>query len=485
MKRRMNILVFITVLFFLCSITTTMADAKDIRYVVVFQNEQVPENAAQLIEAAGGRLVKTLPSIGVVIAVSSSPDFASSLSNTPGIDSVSVERSLKVQGAGKPKPFECAPDSENDSCFGAQWNIRRVHADKAWGITTGSHKTVVAVIDTGIATNHPDLKQNVLHEFCCPSSEDECIPPSSEDPSCNPYPEDPCWGYHGTSVASIIAASFGGGGLKGVGPNLGLASYNVWEAPGQNGQNCNYSASDSSIWAAMLHAARSRFKVINISLGGLLCCDSKAEGIIHCSKDDYATITAWTRVVQRVMQKGSLIVAGAGNDGINLDGPAFYIPADLPGVISVGATGIRPRPVYPQPDAFDVMAYYSNYGKTIDLVAPGGDYGPDCNFDICENYDENYLVLTASVWPSRRCAKTASCPYFYSLTGGTSYSTPHVSAVAGLILDKYPYLNQYPYLSPFIITTILKGTADDLGDPLHFGSGMVNAFRALEKARKR
>ena len=94
MKRRMKILGFITVLFFLC-IITTMADAKDTRYVVVFQNEQVPENAAQLIEAAGGRLVKTFPDIGVVIAVSISPDFASSLSNTPGIDSVSAERSLK------------------------------------------------------------------------------------------------------------------------------------------------------------------------------------------------------------------------------------------------------------------------------------------------------------------------------------------------------------------------------------------------------
>lgn len=99
MKLHIRIIGFFTVVFFLC-IVASIADAKDTRYVVVFQNEQVPENAVQLIEAAGGRLVKTLPSIGVVIAVSSSPDFATSLGNTAGIESVSVERSLKVQEAG-------------------------------------------------------------------------------------------------------------------------------------------------------------------------------------------------------------------------------------------------------------------------------------------------------------------------------------------------------------------------------------------------
>lgn len=458
MKLHIRIIGFFTVVFFLC-IVASIADAKDTRYVVVFQNEQVPENAVQLIEAAGGRLVKTLPSIGVVIAVSSSPDFATSLGNTAGIESVSVERSLKVQEAGTSEPVKCADNSRNDACFGAQWNIRRVHADEAWRFfTSGSHRTVVAVIDTGIATNHPDLKQNVLHEFCCPSSEEECSRPSG---TCNPYPEDPCMGYHGTTVASIIAASFGGGGLKGVGPNLGLASYNVWEAPEHNDQNCNYSAYDSSVWAAMLDAAKKNFKVINISLGGYYCQD-----------DDKDIIKTWTSVVQKVMKKGSLIVAAAAEYGNNPDCPAIFIPSDLPGVISVGATGIRPRPLYPQRSAFDVMAYY-NSGQSIDIVAPGGDLGPDCNFDICENDDGNFAVLSAAVWLDPRCAKTASCRYFYTLTYGTSYSAPHVSAVAGLILD------MHPNLSPSKVTTILKGTADRLGETQQFGSGMVNAYRAL------
>jgi lantibiotic leader peptide-processing serine protease len=467
MKCSKKILGFLAVLFFLC-IITTMADAKDTRYVVVFENEQVPENAAQLIEAAGGRLIKTLPDIGVGIAVSSKAGFASSLSNTPGIESVSVERSLKVQGAGKPKPMECADNSRNDSCFGAQWNIQRVQADMAWKITTGSHRTVVAVIDTGIATNHPDLQDNVLYQFCCHSSEDKCIPPSRK---CNPYPEDPCWGYHGTQVASIIAASVKGGGLKGVGPNLGLASYNVWEDTGTYDPDyCTlgniYEAPDSSFWAAMLDAAKRGFKVINISLSGLYdLTDDEAK----------ATIKAWTRVVKHVMRKGSLIVAAAGNDGIDLDDGAFFfsLPGDLPGVISVGATGIR----YTKTGSFDVRAYYSNYGATIDLAAPGGDLGPHYNAD------KHYSILAADVWPDPICAKTESCEIWYSRNQGTSFSAPHVSAVAGLMLD----IN--PNLSPSDVTAILKDTADDFGDQDNFadqlGSGMVNAFSAVERAGKR
>ena len=50
--------------------------------------------------------------------------------------------------------------------FDYQWDLRRVGADQAWDITTGSHDTVVAVLDTGIAYNHPDLASNVVYNAC-------------------------------------------------------------------------------------------------------------------------------------------------------------------------------------------------------------------------------------------------------------------------------------------------------------------------------
>src|SRR5690606_24115143 len=80
---------------------------------------------------------------------------------------------------------------------------------------TGSHDTVVAVIDTGVASNHPDLAPNLLYAACY-----------AVEWECSAYPD---LHYHGTHVAGTIAAAFGHGRAVGVGPDLGLASYNVFE----------------------------------------------------------------------------------------------------------------------------------------------------------------------------------------------------------------------------------------------------------------
>ena len=54
----------------------------------------------------------------------------------------------------------------------------------------------------------------------------------------------------------------------------------------------------------------------------------------------------------------------------------YHIPGDLPGIINVAATGIREEPEYPQEDAYDELAFYSNYGAPVTVVAPVGDLGP-------------------------------------------------------------------------------------------------------------
>jgi subtilisin family serine protease len=91
------------------------------------------------------------------------------------------------------------------------WGIARVHAPAAWerGVT-GSLDTVVAVIDTGIAWNHPDLADRIVHTACFAVTIDPCI-------------DYPWLSFHGTHVAGTVAATFGGG-VVGVGPELGLAS---------------------------------------------------------------------------------------------------------------------------------------------------------------------------------------------------------------------------------------------------------------------
>lgn len=447
------------------------------RFVVLFKNDQVPADAAQLVEGAGGKIVRTFPSAGIAIAESDKPDFDSVLGKSIPVDSVSFVRFRPLPGGTS---FNRGNVTPADDLFGYQWNIRRVKADKAWKITRGSHKTVVALIDTGIAWNHPDLTRNVVHAACFTSA-GSCAwkIPAGECP-CSPYPDlDP----HGTAVASVIAAAADGKGMVGVGPKLGLAGYNVFEVIAPDGIPQLF-AYDDSVWSAMFDAAERGYRVINISLGELLN-----------RTDDKTTIAAWTRVVREVLRKNVTIVASAGNDGVKLTGQTVHIPSDLPGVISVGATGIRPEPSYPQAGSFDVPAFYSNFGKPIDLVAPGGDCGVDGLCDDFSVFPPNWFefgILSAFVCPGCKftadtspfvgvtgfsddpaCIATASCQTDYTWFDGTSLAAPHVSAVAGLIIDRFPYFNN------LFVTTILKVSAEHLGNHPHFGSGMVDAYEAV------
>jgi len=441
------------------------------RFVVVFEDEVIPPDAARLIETAGGRLIETLPEVGIGMAVSDDPYFMSSLANSALVRVVGEEpiRVLSSE-AGlvaesnlcAPLP-ECAPVPGVDNLyFSNQWHIRRVRADLAWAITTGIPKTgpkiVVAVIDNGVARNHPDLSPNVVFTGCFWSR--------SPEPGCSTYPNAPTVAAsHGTFVAGIIAAAFGHGRTVGVGPNLGLASYNVFEPDSSL-------AHDGSIWAAMLDATVNplvKARVINLSLGELIDCPRHDEG----SKVgfDAAMWTAWNRVVQMVTRKGVTIVASAGNTGRNLNGCAAHIPSDLPLVIGVGATGIRPNPEFPQLGAFDVRASYSDFGAPVSLVAPGGDCGPRATG--CQN---GYMVVSTAARTNSTCGMTESCQPIWITGSGTSFAAPHVAGVAGLILSQNPSLN------PRQVAVILKRTAQPLGDRQQFGHGMVDAAAAVDAA---
>jgi subtilisin family serine protease len=216
--------------------------------------------------------------------------------------------------------------------------------------------------------------------------------------------------------------------------------------------------------------------VINLSLGGYVI---KPE-----SQEDVARWTAWNRVANYVTRQGVTIVASAGNDGVNLNGPVDSVPSDLPNVISVGATGIRPEPYFPQPGSYDVRPWYGNYGASVTLVAPGGDLGPAFQ-------DPYYLVFSNFVslpgtppYPAigpfvqnyvDNCEENEDCLEGYTGAYGSSFSSPHVAAAAALVIDQNPGLN------PHQVKAILKRTAEDLGDRQEFGHGMLDVFGAVNE----
>ena len=155
----------------------------------------------------------------------------------------------------------------------------------------------------------------------------------------------------------------------------------------------------------------------------------------------------------------------------------------FPGLSTSARPASAPNPRYPQPGAFDVRSFFSNYGAQVTLAAPGGDCGlpDDCNPATRPANWFEYLILSSTVNLSRpnlqlpaACAATESCPVAYGYKAGTSMASPHAAGVAGLIYDAKPGLSAKQ------VGSVLKRTAENLGDRQAFGHGMVNAAEAVQ-----
>ncbi|NGM82128.1 S8 family serine peptidase [Paenibacillus sp. 7124] len=448
------------------------------KYVIAFQSS-LPANYETLITKAGGKVLRALPELGGLEAESERADFLSNLSGVSGILAANPELEYKLDEdtvAADGQPVTDIPQ-DADTYWPYQWDIQRITNNGAsYKLETGGtvnsdgtvkHKAIVGVIDTGIDANHPDLKANFLGGVnFVPAGVDAS---ETGDPSDIRDREG-----HGTHVAGSIAAD---GKVKGVGPGLGIRSYRVFAAEG--------GAPTSWIAAAVVQAAKDKVDVINMSIGGY-------DGIARYTYDgvkynDVADFLLWKRALQYAVGRNVTVVAAAGNESLNLNdsnavvdymnqtygylGLTFKsavkeVPGTLPGVINVSSSNKW---------SSDKIAFYSNYGSTIDVAAPGGDNGPV--YDASRNLDErDFHYRTLSTWP------TYLEPYFtsnlrgYALLHGTSMAAPKVAGIAGVIKAAHP---EY---TPAQVQALIKQTASDLGkpgqDPL-FGSGEANIFNAL------
>lgn len=232
------------------------------------------------------------------------------------LDSVirALERNPNVEFA-EPNFIASAADEPSDPFFDYQWDLVRIQASEAWIVTTGSAAIRVAILDTGIEANHPDLSGKVVAEKNLSNS------PTVTDLS-----------GHGTHVAGIVGAITNNGeGVASLGYGVSLMNVKVLNDSGSGSYG---DLADGITWSAKNGA-----RVINMSLGGA------------------ATSKTLERAVNWAARSGAILIAAAGNGGSTTP----YYPAAYSKVIAVAST-----------DFSDQLSPYSNRGEWVAVAAPGG-----------------------------------------------------------------------------------------------------------------
>jgi lantibiotic leader peptide-processing serine protease len=456
------------------------------RYVVVFKSSTLPADAASRVQKAGGAGAVAVSEVGVMTA-SGDAAFASKMAKDSAVLAVGPEQGFSQPDmiAGEAIDEEATADafptpSSDPYYYIYQWDMRRVGAPAVWArlpLATNGRKATVAVLDVGVADNHSDL----VGQVCGMKATSYCQTPGGPNNSAS-YPKygslidfdaHPSWSpsdgctavpatyeAHGTHVAGTIAAKIGGGRAVGVDPDACVAAYKVFDRyryTDAAGLHDAVGAFDGPLYAAIVDAANNHIPVISMSLGSVMQ---------HQGKDGAASWKAWNRVLDYANRAGTLVVASAGNDGINVNGTLAHVPGDISTVVNTSASGwsqlVLVGGTYQfAPGSHDVLAFYSDYGSAVDLTAPGGDCGPDPNGCFAQ-----YLILNDYVFPDGRLG--------YAFFAGTSMATPHVSAVAAMVRALHPELG------PGDVRSFLKEHAEPLGDRQAFGHGMCNADLATQ-----
>jgi serine protease len=282
----------------------------------------------------------------------------------------------------------------NDSQFPKLWGMNNtgqtggfpdadIDAPEAWDKVTGTGNTLVAVVDTGVDYNHPDLAANMWKN---PGE----IPGNKVDDDGNGYVDD-VYGYdfvngdadpmddhgHGTHCAGTIGGVGDNKiGVTGVNWHTKIMAIKIFDASGSGGAGFM-----SGAIAGLDYAVSMKAKISNHSWGG------------------YGFDSLFAQAVAKAKSVEHIIVAAAGNDSNDNDSMPYY-PAnyDYPNVVAVAAT-----------DSQDRLASFSSFGKTtVDIAAPG--------------------VNIFSAKPGGG----------YQMMSGTSMATPHIAGILSLYWDAYP-----------------------------------------------
>lgn len=412
------------------------------KYIVIFKDQaKLPSGFGSAISNAGGQIESRLDKLGAVEVVSSNPNFLSEIKKSSTVLEAGVQNIVQPeQAAIEEVALVSSYGADADLYNSLQWDIKQVTQDgESWTLPGGTGKSVdgkdivVGVIDTGIDYTHPDLTDNYAYG-------------KSFVPG---YPDAMDQNGHGTHVAGSIA---GKGRILGVGPDLKVAAYRVFGPTG--------GAETSHIADALMTAADDNVDVVNMSLGGY----DWFQNPDYATKDVVADVRLFNRAIQYAIQKGVTVVGSAGNNAVDISSPgklsgddngATHRSPSSQSMIRVSAGGQLKN-----------LAFYSNYGVgKIDVLAPGGDLGPNYDPVTKTGRDNTYLCLS-------------SVPGGYAYYAGTSMAAPKTAALAGVIVAQHGK----DKLNPAQVKSIIQSSSEDVfkrGYDGESGFGLINAVDAL------
>jgi serine protease len=309
----------------------------------------------------------------------------------------------------------------------------------AWEASTGDAGIVVSILDTGILPDHPDItgSANLVAGFDMISDagtgndgDGRDGDPTDPGDACGAQPDS----WHGTHVAGTVGVgnTDNAVGVAGVNWNVSVQAVRVLGVCGGTIADIN----DGIRWAAGLSVAGvpdnlTPARVISMSLGGRGACSSSP---------------STQAAINDAVNAGAAVVVAAGNEASDASG---FIPASCDNVITVAASDYRGH----------LVGRYSNFGPSVEIMAPGGDVNRDDNED--GNPDGVLSMVRGG----------------YAYYNGTSMSTPHVSGVLAL------WLASDPSLTPAQLLAELQAAAlprDATQCPRPCGAGLLSALRSAD-----
>jgi len=425
-------------------------------YIVLYNAQAVPADAARTITNAGGVFVYAYDAIGVVIARSDSPLFRDTLLADSRIENVSSTagfatrlRDVVTTDASAPSQIVPGPPvTDNDSLSPLQWDMVQIHTPEAHAITGGSRDVLVGDIDTGLDYTHPDLAPNVDS-----ANSVNCLT-GAPVPGAVAANDD---NGHGTHTAGTIAAAANGIGIVGVAPNVRIAGIKAGNAAGF--------FFPEAVVCAFVWAGTHGFNVTNNSYFA-------DPFYLNCHNDPVqrAIWKAEQRAIRFAMSQGVTVVAAVGNFADDLAHPTMDlqspddttpvaravhndcvdIPAEIAGVLGVSAVGNLGR-----------KSFYSSYGLgVVEVAAPGGDsilqQTPAApNGRVLSTWPSTLLTVTCL--PARRLVDASGATYCYQQ--GTSMASPHAAGVAALVASQ-------GRVKPGQIAATVQLTADPVSCPI-------------------